>query len=228
MATIKVNFNEIKGKIKPHHSVNNGPSKQMMTSQPDIYCNIKTYTQAGFPYARTHDPVFYNGYGGRHTVDVRSIFKDWDKDPYDPDSYDFNCTDDYMKNILATGTKVFYRLGASIEHEAKKYFTLPPQDNHKYAVICEHIIKHLNEGWGNGHHFDIEYWEIWNEPDLDPEDSPNKRCWGGTEKQFQEFYEEIAKHLKSKFPHLKIGGPSLAGHLDYGDLSMKWPNEMFR
>ena len=39
----------------------------------------------------------------------------------------------------------------------------------------------------------------------------DKRTWGGTEKQFFEFYDITARHLKEKFPHLKIGGPALAG-----------------
>jgi hypothetical protein len=57
---------------------------------------------------------------------------------------------------------------------------------------------------------DIEYWEIWNEPDIDPDDSLHKRCWGGTAKQFYEFYCVVHQHLKSCFPHLKIGGPACA------------------
>ena len=44
--------------------------------------------------------------------------------------------------IEAAGTKVFYRLGHRIEHEVKKYGTLPPKDFKKWAVICEHIIRH--------------------------------------------------------------------------------------
>ena len=51
---------------------------------------------------------------------------------------------------------------------------------------------------------------MWNEPDLDPDDSTNKRCWGGTKAQFFDLYEIAAKHLKTCFPHLKIGGPALA------------------
>jgi len=51
---------------------------------------------------------------------------------------------------------------------------------------------------------------IWCEPDLDPDDSPNKRLWGGTKAQFFDLYEIAAKHLKTRFPHLKIGGPGLA------------------
>jgi hypothetical protein len=57
----------------------------------------------------------------------------------------------------------------------------------------------------------IEYWEIWNEPDLDPDDSDHKRCWGGTAKEFYELYNITLKHLKSCFPNLKIGGPACAG-----------------
>ena len=102
--------------------------------------------------------------------------------------------------IEMAGTKVFYRLGSKIEHWPKKYGTLPPKDFKKWAVICEHIIKHYNEGWANGFHKNIEYWEIWNEPNLDPDDSTHKRCWGGTKLQFFEFYDVAATHLKQCFP----------------------------
>ena len=27
------------------------------------------------------------------------------------------------------------------------------------------VIKHYNSGWANGYHYNIKYWEIWNEPD---------------------------------------------------------------
>ena len=70
---------------------------------------------------------------------------------------------------------------------------------------------HMNEGWADGHRFGIEYWEIWNEPDLDDDDSDDKRTWGGTEAQFFDFYTVAAKYLKSRFPNLKIGGPALVG-----------------
>ncbi|MBO5223116.1 MAG: hypothetical protein J6C23_01225, partial [Clostridia bacterium] len=90
------------------------------------------------------------------------------------------------------------------------YNTLPPPDFRKWAIVCEHIIRHYNEGWADGMHMDIEYWEIWNEPNLDPDDSKHKRCWGGTAKQFYELFRITLEHLKEKFPHLKIGGPSCA------------------
>ena len=200
------------GPIKRMNAVNNGPAKARSDQSRG---NFDTYSAAGFPYARTHDANFCSAYGGPHTVDITAIFPDFDADENDPASYDFFLTDLYMDTITQSGTKVFYRLGQSIEHQPKKYGIFAPKDNAKWARICEHIILHLNEGWANGHRFGIDYWEIWNEPDLDPDDSPNKRCWGGTKAQFFDLFEVAAKYLKGKFPQLKIGGPALAGNYEW-------------
>ncbi|MDD6682216.1 MAG: hypothetical protein PUE61_03445 [Clostridiales bacterium] len=210
---IHVDFTRMEGQIKPMHAVNNGPVYKFSSDQR--ITNMSAYQAAGIPFARTHDASFCSTYGGEHTVDVMAIFPDFDKDPYDPASYDFCLTDHYMKVIQISGAQVFYRLGNKIEHWPKKYGTLPPKDFKKWAVICEHIIRHYNEGWADGFEMNIEYWEIWNEPDLDPDDSANKRCWGGTKKQFFEFYDIAARHLKGCFPHLKIGGPALAGDTEW-------------
>ena len=70
-------------------------------------------------------------------------------------------------------------------------------------------------------HLGIEYWEIWNEADLDPDDSTHKRTWGGTAKEYFALYEIAAKHLKKCFPHLKIGGPALAGNMPWAEEFMK-------
>ena len=147
-------------------------------------------------------------YGGDHTVDVHRIFKNFDADETDPASYTFEPTDKYLATINEAGTKIFYRLGASIEH-GYKFGTYPPKDFHKWARICEYIIRHYTEGWGNGFCYDIEYWEIWNEADLRNADGSSP-CWQGGREEFYEFYGIAATHLKSCFPHLKIGGPALA------------------
>ena len=209
MDQIIVDFAKETGKVKPMHSVNNGPKYKFAADQR--ITNIDHYKAAGIPYARTHDASFDPTYGGEHTVDVNFIFTDWSKDATDPASYDFALTDEYLRVIEAGGAKVYYRLGSKIEHWSKKYNTLPPVDFHKWAVVCEHIIRHYTEGWADGYHMDIEYWEIWNEPDLDPDDSTHKRCWGGTAKEFYELYRITLEHLKACFPHLKIGGPACAG-----------------
>ncbi len=210
---ITVNFAKKTGKMRPMHCTNNGPVYKFAADQR--ITNLDAFKEAGIPYARTHDASFYSTYGGEHTVDVHAIFPNFDKDPENPESYDFRLTDDYLKTMELAGVKPFYRLGSKIEHWPKKYGTLPPKDFQKWAVICEHIIRHYNYGWADGFQMGIEYWEIWNEPDLDADDSPNKRTWGGTKKQFFEFYHVAASYLKKCFPELKIGGPAIAGNWEW-------------
>ena len=211
---LTIDFASDAGKIKPMNAVNNGPVYTKNSDQNSG--NLADYTAANIPFARTHDASFFPKYGGAHTVDVHMIFPNFDADPYSPESYDFQLTDEYLETIQMAGTQVFYRLGSKIEHESKKYGTLPPKDFTKWAVICEHIIMHINEGWANGHHMGVVYWEIWNEPD------EYDKCWGGTPEQFHELFAITAKHLKSQFPHLKIGGPAVTGYNE------KWLRPFFK
>ena len=213
MQTVKIDFSVCTGKIKPMNGVNNGP---MAESERGI-SNFRTYADLEIPYARNHDASFFEGYGGEHTVDVPRIFKNFDADEHDPKSYVFEPTDEYTLNTFKAGTKVFYRLGASIEH-GYKYGTYPPKDFHKWARICEHIIRHYNEGWADGFCLGIEYWEIWNEPDCRNHDGSNP-CWQGTNKEFIELYAVAAAHLKKCFPHLKIGGPAFTAP-KHGELQL--------
>lgn len=207
MNKITVDFGAIVGKVKPMHSVNNGPVYKFTDDQR--MTNFDAYRDAGIPYARNHDAAFYPTYGGEHSNDISGIFPDFNANPYDPASYDFELTDEYMKVINLAGTETFFRLGQKIEHAKKKYHIFPPADYHKWAVICEHIIMHYNYGWANGSYYGFKYWEIWNEPDLGYSDvAVNKKCWQGTPDEFYEFFNVVLKHLKGKFPELKIGGPA--------------------
>ena len=211
MSNITVNFNNIVGKMKPMHSVNNGP----VTGGFATKGNVDGFKEIGIPYARNHDDALCSSYGGHHCVDISAIFPDFDADVNDENSYDFVVTDAHIKTTVSAGTEVFYRLGQSIEHYVKKYNIYPPKDFKKWAEICEHIIMHYNEGWANGFHYNFKYWEIWNEPDLDPSfEIDKKRTWCGTDEQYHELYRVTATHLKERFPDLKIGGPSLARYVD--------------
>ena len=204
MKILTVNFDAINGKIKPMNAVNNGPAGSRVRGTS----GFGAYKAARIPYARNHDASFYSGYGGEHTVDVHRIFKNFDADENDPASYVFGPTDKCVLDMIDADTKPFYRLGASIEH-GYKYGTYPPKDTLKWARICEHIIRHYNEGWADGFHYNIEYWEIWNEPDCHNADGSNP-CWQGSEAEFAEFFAVATGYLKEKFPHLRIGGPALA------------------
>ncbi len=196
------------GPIKPMNAANNGPNGP----------TFKAYKALRVPYGRTHDTPLGEVWSS-HVVDINQIFPDWNANVNNPKSYDFALTDEMLQDMIKAGTEPFFRLGQSIEHESKKYGIYPPKNYKKWAKICEHIIRHYTEGWADGHKWDITYWEIWNEPDLDDPDDRWKtdpRTWGGTQEQFYELYEVTAKHLKKCFPHLKIGGPAFANPRKYG------------
>lgn len=216
METLSFNTEQKGREFKILNATNGGPwHRRHATDQ--WRTNFEDYKAARFPYSRTHDSGVAGIYGGPYSYDITNIFPDFSADPYSPDSYDFACTDEAIAVCHDAGTKTFFRLGQTIENQIKKHGTLPPPDFKKWAVICEHIIRHYNEGWANGFEMGIEYWEIWNEPDLDEDDAANKRTWGGTKAQFFDLYEAAAKHLKTCFPKLKIGGPALAWREDWAD-----------
>ncbi len=210
MDKVTVIFSEICGKIKPMNAVNNGPKIPLLNGDQTVE-NHLDYKAARIPYARTHDSALCGNYGGEHVVDIHCVFPDFDADADLPESYDFTLTDRYLKSIEEAGTKVFYRLGESIEYRKKKYAILVPRDFSKWARICEHIIRHYTEGWADGFFMDIEYWEIWNEADGDAKDPIEaKRTWMGTPEEYYELYCVAAAHLKKCFPKLKIGGPAVS------------------
>lgn len=224
METLQFDLSEKYGKFKPLNATNGGPWHRRNDLQSQR-SNLETYRAARIPYSRNHDSEMIPIYGGPYSHDITRIFPRFDADPCDPASYDFACTDEDILVCLEAGTKVFFRLGESIEHQIKKHATLPPKDFMKWAVICEHVVRHYTEGWADGFHHDMEYWEIWNEPDLDEDDSPNKRTWGGDRATFFVFYEMVAKYLKKCFPQLKFGGPALSGNEQWAEKFLQYMND---
>ena len=205
MNTINVNFEKTIGTIKPMHSV----------GQPPVlgWCNFDMFDylkDALVPYSRLHDVA--GPFGGNRFVDIPNLFRDFEADPCDPDAYDFTFTDLLVTNLVERGIEPFFRLGVTIENAAKikAYRIFPPKDYLKWAKICEGVIRHYTEGWANGFHYDVQYWEIWNEPDNFEEIEENQ-MWRGTKEQFYELYGVASKYLKEQFPHLKIGGYSSCG-----------------
>jgi hypothetical protein len=191
MQPIKVDFSTARGAIKPLHGINNSP----VTYGHEL----PELKSAGIPYVRLHDTA--GAFGGTYFVDVPNLFPDFDADPEDPAAYDFAFTDAYLKGVAASGMKVFYRLGVTIENQyrIKAHRIHPPKDFQRWARICAGIVRHYNEGWADGFHYGIEYWEIWNEPENPP-------MWTGTREQYFELYRVAANHLKRTFPTIKVGG----------------------
>ena len=208
MAKITVDFNKELGKIKPLHGIGQPPFMQT-TTRIDTTA-FRFLKEAGIPYSRLHDVG--GGFGGGKFVDIPNIFRDFSKDPYDEKSYHFAFTDVLIKDLMEYGCEPYFRLGVTIENQSflEPFNILPPEDYKKWAIICEHIIKHYTEGWANGFYYDIKYWEIWNEPENSDKVELNQ-MWRGTKEQFYELYNVASKHLKEKFPHLKIGGYGSCG-----------------
>ena len=204
---IKIDYDKIIGKIKPMHGVGQPP---FVGSD---FSTFKYLKEAGIPYSRLHDVG--GAYGEFRWVDVPNIFRDFNADPYKEENYDFVFTDMLITSLFDNGVEPIFRLGVTIENDAKikAYRIFPPVNYDKWAVICEHIIKHYTEGWANGFNYNINYWEIWNEPDNFEEISENQ-MWKGTKEEFFEFYKTASKHLKKCFPHLKIGGYGSCGFYD--------------
>ncbi|HEY3342843.1 MAG TPA: hypothetical protein VGK81_12525, partial [Anaerolineae bacterium] len=64
-----------------------------------------------------------------------------------------------------------------------------------------------NHGWANGFQHGIRYWEIWNEPDGDPNVPPEKSgMWTGTPEQYFELYGTASAAIKQFDPTVKVGG----------------------
>ncbi len=204
MQNITVDFEKSIGRIKAMHAVGQPPFLGMNFSY------FKYLQAANIPYSRLHD---VGGAFGRGVfVDIPNIFRDFDADETDAASYDFTFTDALLAALMEYGVKPYFRLGVTIENYAKikAYRIYPPKDFSKWARICEHIIRHYNEGWANGFTYGIEYWEIWNEPDSGPGDV--SEMWLGTMEQYFDLYKISAKHLKDCFGDtIKVGGYAACG-----------------
>lgn len=193
--TIRVDFGAPTGKrIKALHGVNGGPFSQ--GSETDNL--IAYHAEAGFPQTRLHDCRWPSP----NVADIPCVFPLFHAAVDDPRNYVFAPTDDYLAPIVKNGSQVVYRLGTGIEHKTH-YYVNPPQDPQKWADICVHLIRHYNEGWANGFHFNIRYWEIWNEPDL------KGQMWTGTQEDYFALYEAAATAIKAHAPDVKVGGPGL-------------------
>ena len=180
-------YEDINGMFKPFSEINCGPLPNHNINGVDL---TNQYNQVGISFIRTHD---FSG-----PTDISSIFPNWSADPNLESSYDFQASDKYISGIINAGCSVFYRLGESASTD--KNLRIPPENFTKWAEICKHIVMHYNNGWNNGYFYNITYFEIWNEPDLDG-------FWSGTAMDYYNLYQITAETLKTYDSTLKIGGP---------------------
>ncbi|MBQ4050776.1 MAG: hypothetical protein IJD13_04045 [Oscillospiraceae bacterium] len=204
MALVQIDFEKAVKPIKPLHGVGQPPFRGMNFSL------MHYLTEAGIPFSRLHDVG--GMYGGGIYVDIPNIFRNFDADPSLPENYDFAFTDVLLEKLHEAGVEPWYRLGVTIENyqNVKAYRIFPPKDDLRWAKICEGIIRHYTEGWADGYHYNIRYWEIWNEPENGP-DQEHNAMWKGSMERYFEFYGTASRYLKKRFPHLKFGGYAACG-----------------
>jgi len=195
--TVNVDCSKIVGKTVNLIGVNDGPMGPY--GWMEIYVNdfTKQYIDMGVQFIRVHD------LWGLADIDV--VFPNFNKDPTDESAYDFFLTDKHIKYMLNIGAQIIYRLGYSYSNSQKNK---PPSDFEKWAEVCLHVVKHYTEGWANGMHNAIKYWEIWNEPDYES-------FWAGTVEEYFKLYDITARKIKAYNPSLLVGGPGLANKIEF-------------
>jgi hypothetical protein len=219
--SLKVDAGKVIGEIRSFQGLNGLPSP-VMAGLPNL---LQQYKDLRVDQVRTHDAMgpteidskfeFSNGDlawlipdDGQRAGVVKAgnasiIFPNWSADPENPGSYNFVASDQVIAAIRAGGAEVYYRIGRSWGANIS-----PPADFAKFASVVKHIAMHYNQGWANGFHDGIRYWEFWNEPD--------GLFWLGTPEQFYSLYEKTARALKSADPRLKVGGDGKAFPSDDG------------
>ena len=195
-----IDFSQPAGVIRRLNGTNLGPEIATQT----IWERNEMFRELRFSTVRLHDVPLENV--GMRLVDYNQIFGNMYADATEPRNYDFRATDDYIGNIRNLGSEVIYRLGTSIEHSRNHYFAVEP-DHEKFAAVCCGIVRHYNAGWAGGFHWNLPYWEIWNEPDLQPQ------MWNSDLAAYRKMYVTVARALRAEFPEIKIGGPAFT-----------WPN----
>ena len=209
MAIIKVDTSKQTKQIKPMHAMGQPPF--VGGFRKFDFTPMKHLQNANVPYSRLHDVG--GAFGGNRFVDIGNIFRDWSADETDPASYSFAFTDHLLAAMQEYDLKPIFRLGETIENQMtiEPIRIHPPKDYAKWARICEHIIRHYNEGWAGGYRYGIEYWEIWNEPENGPTPELNQ-MWTGTAEQYFALYDVTARHLRACFgDSIKIGGYGSCG-----------------
>lgn len=186
--TITLDCTQTNGVITSYGDINCGPVPNLNVK--DGVDLTHQYQEVGIRFIRTHD------FAG--PTDISTIFLSWSADPTLETNYNFTSSDVFITGIINAGCQVFYRLGESAGNNESH--RTPPDNVSKWAEICKHIVMHYNDGWKNGFHYNITYWEIWNEPDLNG-------FWNGTSDEYYHLYQATVETLKAYNSSLKIGGP---------------------
>lgn len=205
-ARIVVTTNAPVGNIKRMNGVTGAPGKK------ETY-NFRDWKALGIPYTRIHDMNDSIDYANPWAIDVSRVFRNFDADENDISNYRFDETDWLLRRIELSGSKVYYRLGPPNETRlSANYEIFPPKDYEKYARICATIVGRYRKT--------VKYWEFWNEPDVETGPGGKRNAyWGGSRDEFVRLFATVARHIKTKYPDVLVGGPGISS-------DFAWAGEM--
>ena len=202
------------GTLRPFNGATGAPGAEFAGPGEAKIDVSEAYRRARIDLIRTHD-AFGPGdidanFGAAKNLpmkipaerDALNIFPDMSANADDPKSYNFAPTDRLIASIKGVGAETIFRIGRSIGADPT-----PPADLDKYAQIARHIVLHYNQGWDNGFHYGLRYWEVWNEPDF-------RVFWTGTPQQYYDLYEKVAQAVKAADPKALVGGSTISKPLD--------------
>jgi len=196
-----VDFSKTVGNVKVLTNVNKANPRYLQNG----------YKDAGISYVRLHDYhgandyCYYSKFWNFDSVSQKYTTINENFDPNNPACYSWKEYDKVIYGLFKNNVKPYVRFGCSYPGPNYPLQPMaPPLDSNgvdftNFAKLCKQTIMHTNFGWNNGTHFNVEYWEIWNEP--------QKLFWDGTPAQFYKMFKTVMDTLKLSFPTLKIGGP---------------------
>ncbi|MCI1653717.1 MAG: hypothetical protein LKI32_02285 [Lachnospiraceae bacterium] len=176
--------------------------------------SAKVYIDAGINTIRTHDIDGVKGDGRGIIYNIcPGYFDEKDQakrdamDLTDPKYYDFKELDKVIRNAKDIGAKIYFRFGASQNDVKDNTFPkegTPEWDSYLKAlsIVAKQIVKHYDQGWDHGMTDTLDYFEIWNEPDLHD-------FWPNTAAQYYAMYDAVGKAVKEVEADLPVGGPTL-------------------
>ncbi len=214
---VRVNCAETMGRIKNLMGLQGGPRPDAPNVTPDL---SDYYRRMGVNMVRLpqdNRDVLFLGY----------LFPDETADPLDPASYRFDEFDLYAKAVRSIGAEFLWeaqyvigKKGLSRARGRRRRTGIPhlkvvPRgEMEKWTTVCVQVLRHLNDGWADGHHLGVRTVEFINEPFMgSPElaysrDAP-ERCW--------ECYAAFARAIKAYDSKIKVFAPSLT------DADMRYP-----
>jgi len=199
------------GRIKNLMGVQGGPRPDVPDVTPDL---SDEYRKIGVNMVRLPQ-------GNRDILFLGYMFPDEKADPFDPASYRFGEFDRYAKAVRAIGAEFLWEAQYLIGRKGLSRMApmqraprtgipylkvVPPDETKKWTTICIQVLRHLNDGWANGHRLGVRTVEFINEPFMGSQDMVYRRdsptpCW--------ECYAAFARAVRAYDPKIKIFAPSL-------------------